>query len=325
MHCLAGLIGIAAVAGSLLFTLPGQAQEAFPSRTVKLVLPSPAGSTTDTLARLVADHLKTKWGSAVVIENVSGGAMNIAARQVARAEPDGHTLLVAPPSPLSYNHLLFRDLGYDPARFVPITLLAKITNVLVVRKDLPAATLQELIAYGRANPGKLTYASAGAGSTAHLSAAQLEARGGIKMVHVPYRGAQPAITDVIGGHVDMYFETLATSAPLYLDKQVRLLGVADLARAGVIPDIPTFSEAGLPGFKSITWFGMVAPPGTPTAVADKLNRDTVEVLRSKEVGEVLRRMSLDIGATSPADTAKFFTEEAALWSKVIKEAGIEPQ
>jgi tripartite-type tricarboxylate transporter receptor subunit TctC len=145
------------------------------------------------------------------------------------------------------------------------------------------------------------------------------------MVHVPYRGAQPALTDVVAGHVDMFFDTLATSVPLYRENKVKLLGVADLQRAGVIPDVPTFSEAGLPGFKSITWFGLVAPPGTPVALAEKINRDVVEILKSKEVGDMLRRISLEAGATTPADTARFFAEETALWTKVIKEAGIEPQ
>jgi tripartite-type tricarboxylate transporter receptor subunit TctC len=300
-------------------------QEPYPSRTVKIVVPAAPGSTTDTLARLVAEQLSQKWGKPAIVENVPGGAMNIGAGAVARAAPDGYTLLVAPPSPLSFNHLLYRDPGYDPAKFVPITMLAKIPNVLVVRKDLPAATLQDLIAYGKANPGKLSYASQGVGSTAHLSAAQLEVQAGIKMVHVPYRGAQPALTDVVAGHVDMFFDTLATSVPLYRDGKVKLLGVADLKRAGVVPDVPTFSESGLPGFKSITWFGLVAPPSTPAAVAEKINRDAVELLRSKEVGDVLRKISLEAGATSPAETAAFFAEETALWSKVIKEAGIEAQ
>ena len=151
---------------------------------------------------------------------------------VARSAPDGYTLLVAPPSPLSFNHLLYRELGYEPTKFVPITMLAKIANVLVVRKELPASTLKELIDYGKANPGKLSYASQGVGSTAHLSAAQLEVQAGIKMVHVPYRGALPALTDVIAGHVDMFFDTLATSVPLYRDDKVKLLGVADLRAPG---------------------------------------------------------------------------------------------
>jgi tripartite-type tricarboxylate transporter receptor subunit TctC len=314
-----------AIASSAALPLPGKAEDPFPSRTVKIVIPSAPGSTTDTLARIIADQLGRKWGKAAIVENVPGGAMNIGAASVARAQPDGYTLLIAPPSPLSFNHLIYRDPGYDPTKFVPITMLAKIPNVLVVRKDLPAATLQELIALGKANPGKLTYASQGVGSTAHLSGAQLEVRAGIKMVHVPYRGAQPALTDVIAGHVDMFFDTLATSVPLYRDGKVKLLGIADLQRASAAREVPTLSEAGLPGFRSITWFGLVAPPGTPFAVAEKINRDTVDVLNRQEVVDVLRKISLEAGAMSPAETTTFFTEEAALWTNVIKEAGIAPQ
>ena len=240
-------IALVTAVSAALWPGPSPAQEPFPSRTVKIVVPAAPGSTTDTLARIVADQLSQKWGKAAVVENVPGGAMNIGAGNVARAAPDGYTLLVAPPSPLSFNHMLFRDLGYEPTKFVAITMLAKIPNVLVVRKDLPATTLKELLDYGKANPGKLSYASQGVGSTAHLSAAQLEVQAGIKMVHVPYRGAQPALTDVVAGHVDMFFDTLATSVPLY--REAKLLGVADLQRAGVIPDVPTFSEAGLPGLQ----------------------------------------------------------------------------
>jgi tripartite-type tricarboxylate transporter receptor subunit TctC len=325
MSRFAGLVGLAAAAGMALWSVPSTAQEPYPSRTVKIVIPSQPGSTTDALARIVADQLSQKWGKATIVENIPGGAMNIGALSVARAAPDGYTLMVAPPSPLSFNHLLYRDPGYEPTKFVPITMLAKIPNVLVVRKDLPATTLKQLIDYGKANPGKLSYASQGVGSTAHLSAAQLEARAGIKMVHVPYRGAQPALTDVVAGHVDMFFDTLATSVPLFRDNKVKLLGVADLKRAAAVPEIPTISEAGLPDFRSITWFGLVAPPATPAALAEKINRDVVEILKSKEVAEMLRKMSLEAGATAPAETTHFFAEETALWSKVIKEAGIEPQ
>jgi tripartite-type tricarboxylate transporter receptor subunit TctC len=319
------LIALAIAVGVALWSGASVAQEPYPSRTVKIVIPSAPGSTTDTLARLVADQLSQRWGKATIVENIPGGAMNIGASAVARAAPDGYTLMVAPPSPLSFNHLLYRDPGYDPGKFVPITLLAKIPNVLVVRKELPASTLKELIDYARANPGKLTYASQGVGSTAHLSAAQLEVRTGIQMVHVPYRGAQPALTDVVAGHVDMFFDTLATSVPLYRDNKVKLMGVADLQRARVIPEVPTFSEAGVPGFKSITWFGLVAPPATPAALTEKINGDVVELLKSKDVLDVLHKISLEPGATSPAASARFFAEETALWSKVIKEAGIQPQ
>ena len=319
------LIGLLVAAAGAAWSLPGRAQEDYPVRTVKIVVPAAPGSTTDTLARIVAEELARKWAKPAIVENIPGGAMIIGASNVARSAPDGYTLMIAPPSPLSFNHLIYRDPGYDPAGFVPISLLAKIPNVLVVRNGLAASTLNELISYGKANPGKLSYASQGVGSTAHLSAAQLEVRTGIKMLHVPYRGAQPALTDVVAGHVDMFFDTLATAVPLYRANKVKLLGVADLKRAGVVPDVPTLSEAGLPGFRSITWFGLVAPPATPAALAEKINRDVVAVLHGNDVVGMLHKISLEPGATTPAETAKFFADEATLWTSVIKEAGIEPQ
>jgi tripartite-type tricarboxylate transporter receptor subunit TctC len=318
-------VAIAATLCVATWSSQSRAQDPYPPRTVRIVVPSAPGSTTDTLARIVADQLARKWGKSVIVENVAGGAMNAGAASVARAAPDGATLMVAPPAPLTFNDLLFRDLGYHPGQFVPVTLLAKIPNILVVRNDFPAASLMELIAYAKANPGRLSYASQGVGSTAHLSASQLEALAGIKMVHVPYRGAQPALTDVMAGHVDLFFDTPTTSVPLYRNKMLKILAVADLKRTSALPEIPTFSEAGLPGFRSITWFGLVAPPATPAALAERINHDTVEVLGGRDVSDRLRDLSLDPGATSRADTAKFFAEETALWSQVIKQAGIAPQ
>jgi tripartite-type tricarboxylate transporter receptor subunit TctC len=319
------LIAALAAIAAMPWAAPSRAEESYPTRTVRIVLPSAPGSTTDTLARIVADQLARRWGKSVIIENIAGGAMNTGASNVAHAPPDGYTLFIAPPAPLAFNDLLYRDINYRPQDFVPITLLAKIPNILVVRKDFPATSLQALIAYAKAHPGALTYASQGVGSTAQLSAAQLEALAGIKMVGVPYRGAQPALTDVMAGQVDMFFDTVATSTPLYRNKMLNILAVADLKRAPALPEVPTFSEAGLPGFRSITWFALVAPPGTPAAIADKINHDTVESLDTKEVGDKLHELSLEVGATSRPDTAKFFAEEAALWSKVIKDANIEPQ
>ena len=287
----------------------GHAQEAYPTRMVRIVVPAAPGSTTDTLARIMADALARSFAKPVIVENVAGGAMNACATAVAPA----------------FNDLIYRDLAYRPSAFVPITLLAKIPNILAVRNDLPANSLAALIAYGRAHPGELSYASQGVGSTAHLSASQLEALAGISMVHVPYRGAQPALTDLMAARVDMFFDTPTTSAPLYRAGMLKILAVADLERTPALPDVPTFSEAGLPGFRSITWFGLVAPPGTPTAIAERINRDALAALSSTEVSDKLRLLSLDPGATSRPDTAKFFAEEAALWSTVIKEAKIEPQ
>jgi tripartite-type tricarboxylate transporter receptor subunit TctC len=317
----AGILAIAA----LLVAGGANAQDNYPSQTVKIVIPSAPGSTTDILARLTADQLGRKWGKPTVVENIAGGTMNIGAAAVARAAPDGYTLFVAPPAPIALAHLLSKNLSYNPLDWVPITMLAKIANVLSVRTSLPVSTLQELIAYGKANPGKLTFATQGPTSTAHLSAAQLEAQAGIKMLAVAYRGAQPALTDVIAGNVDMFFDTLATSVPLHRAGKLKILAVADLQRAKTAPDLPTFTEAGMPGFRSITWFGLVAPPGTPAALAQRINRDAVEMLRSPEVVARLQSLSLEVGATTPAETATFFASETALWGKVIKEAGITPQ
>jgi tripartite-type tricarboxylate transporter receptor subunit TctC len=311
--------GIVALVLGLLACTASRAEEAYPSRTVKIVVPSLPGSTTDILARIVADQLNHTWGKPVVVENVSGGGMNVGSERVYRATADGYTLLICPPAPVTIQHLLYHDLAYEPSKFVPIAMLAKIANVLTVRKDLPANTIQELIAYAKKNPGKLTFASQGAGSTAHLSANELEMLGGIKMVHVPYRGAQPALNDVLAGHVDMFFDTLTTSVPLYRDGKVKILGVASAERAPAVPEIPTIAEQGLPGFRSITWFTLVAPPDTPTAIADKINHDITAFMQKPEMGEKLRNLRLDPMGGTRADTAKFFADETALWGKVIKE------
>src|SRR5690242_5406409 len=296
------------------------AEDAFPSRVVKLVVPAASGSTTDTIARLLAEKLGRTWSQSVIVENISGGAMNTGAEHVAKAAPDGYTLMVTPPSPVSINHLLYNDLNYDPRRFTAVALLAKIPNALVVRNDLPAKDIKELIAYAKANPGKLSLGSQGAGSTAHLSASQLEVLAGIKMVHVPYRGALPALNDVIAGHIDMFFDTLTTSVPQWRAGKVRILAVASAERTPSVPELPTVAEAGVPGFRSITWFVLVAPPGTPAAVVDKINRDVNAAFG--ELGEKFAALRLEPMPGSAADAARFVADESALWGKVIAEAHV---
>jgi tripartite-type tricarboxylate transporter receptor subunit TctC len=300
----------------------GRAQEPYPSRVVKIVLPVLPGSTTDIVARLVAGELSQKWSKPVIVENMPGGAMNLGAEYVAHAAPDGYTLLLSPPSPLAINQLLYRDDKYDPAKLVPIALLAKIPNVLAVRPDFPANSIRELIAYAKATPGKLTFASQGVGSTAHLSGSELEVLAGIQMVHVPYRGAQPALTDVMAGNVDMFFDTLATSTPLSRSGKLKMLGVASAERESAIPDLPTIAEQGVPGFRSITWFAMVGPPGLPEALAEKINRDTDEILKKSEVFAKLRTLQLDPMGGTPADAATFIAGETKLWGKVISESHV---
>jgi tripartite-type tricarboxylate transporter receptor subunit TctC len=303
----------------------GRAQEAYPTRVVKIVIPVLPGSTTDILARLVANQLSETWGKPVIVENMAGAAMNIGSEYVAHADPDGYTLLICPPSPLAINQLLYHDLKYDPTKFVPIALLAKIANVLSVRPDFPANSVKELLAYGKANPGKLTFASQGVGSTAHLSGSELEVLGGIKMVHVPYHGAQPALTDVMAGNVDMFFDTLTTSVPLYRAGKLKILGVASEERVSAVPDIPTIAEAGIPGFRSITWFAMAGPPALPSALTEKINHDVADILRKPEVVAKIRDLRLDPMPGSTADAAKFIASETTLWDKVITESHITLQ
>jgi len=277
------------------------------------------------LTRLLADHLARKWNKTTVVEIIAGGMMNVGAAAVARAAPDGYTLMVAPPAPFTINHLISKDLSYSPSSFVPITLLAKISNVLAVRKTLPAQSVQELIAYGKANPGKLTFATQGPGSTAHLTGMLLQVLTGVQMVAVPYRGAQQALSGLVAGDVDMFFDTVATSTPLHRADQLRILAVAGLERAKALPELPTVAEAGVPGFRSITWFAFAGPAGLAPGLVERLNRDAVEVLRSKAFSERLEALSLEVGATTPAETAKFFSDEMALWGGVIKQAGTAPQ
>jgi tripartite-type tricarboxylate transporter receptor subunit TctC len=319
-------IAAVALAAAVFDGASGYAQKAlapsFPSRTVKLVVPAAGGSTTDTLARIMADQLARMWGKPVIVENISGG-MVLGAAQVFRMAPDGYTLMVSPPAQVTFIHLLYRELAFDPLRFVPVALLAKVANALVARNDLPAGSVGELIAYARANPGKVTYGSQGAGSTAHLSASQLEGLGNIKMVHVPYRGAVPALNDVVAGHIDMFFDTLTTAVPMYRAGKVKILAVGGPERSPVVAEAPTLAESGLPGFRSVTWFAIVAPPATPAALADKINRDVADALRQPDVAASLARLTLEPMIGSPADAARFFAEETTLWGKVIAQAHIK--
>jgi tripartite-type tricarboxylate transporter receptor subunit TctC len=300
-----------------------RAQDAYPWQPVRIIIPFPAGSTTDTLTRIVADQLNRKWGMAVIVENVPG--MNIGAERVARAEANGYTLLSSPPSPLTINKLLYHNLPYDPDKLMPITLLATGPNVLDVRKDLPVNSVKELVAYAKTYPGKLTYASQGVGSTAQLSSALLEQMADIKMLHVPYRGALPALNDVIAGHVDMFFDTATTSVPMFRSGQIKIIAVGSTKRIPALAEVPTMEEAGLAHFRSITWFALAAPPGTPAALIAKINRDTVEILKDPKIADRLHMLQLDAGTTSPEETARFFADELKLWGKVIAQAHISVQ
>jgi tripartite-type tricarboxylate transporter receptor subunit TctC len=297
----------------------------YPSRLVKVILPFPPGSTLDALARVMTDQMAQKWGQPVVIENITGGGGNIGTDRFARSAADGYTLMFSPPGPLTINPLIYSDIAFDPTKFVPITLMARVPNVLLVRNNLGASSVQDLIALAKANPGKLTYASQGVGSTAFLTAKLFETSANIAMVHVPYRGAAPALSDIVAGHVDMMFDTIVTSSPLHRAGTARILAVANSERSGVFPQLPTIAESGLPNFRSITWFAAVAPPNTPAAIADKINKDLVEIIRRPDVGARLREMMLEPVGGTASEAAGFFVAETALWGKVIKDTGAKAQ
>jgi tripartite-type tricarboxylate transporter receptor subunit TctC len=319
-----GLMALATVA--IVFPLDAsRAQETFPSRLVRIVVPYPAGGGTDTLARLIADQLGRKWGQSAIVENIGGAAGNIGAAEVARAAPDGYTLLLASPGPIATNGFLYKDMPYDPARWTPIALLATGPYVLVLRKSFDGATVKDLIARAKANPGKITAATPGIGSVGHLSTVQLEMLADIKTVHVPYRGLGPAINDIIAGHVDLMFDTPTTSVALHRDGKLKIVAVGTSERIRELPDVPTVAESGVAGFRAVTWYAMVAPPQTPAVLADRINRDVVEILGRADFIEKARGIQMEPVTKTRAEAAKFFAEETELWGKVIRQAGIPPQ
>jgi tripartite-type tricarboxylate transporter receptor subunit TctC len=305
-----------------LANVPGVAQD-YPTRTVKIVVPNPAGSGTDILARLLADQLSRKWSASVIVENASGVASgNVAAAEVARSQPDGYTLMLCPPGPISTNGLLYKKLNYDPQKWVVISHLATVPYVLTVRKNFEASNVKEFIAKAKAAPKTITSASAGPGSSGTLAANNLELLAGVQFVTVPYRGLGPAMKDLLSGQVDMMFDTITTSLPQHRAGNVKIIGVGTEKRLAVLPDVPTIAESGLPGFKSLTWFGLIAPPGTPDALANKINRDVVAVIKSPEVGERLQKINMQPVGSTRREAVEFFAAETKYWGKIVKDSGV---
>jgi tripartite-type tricarboxylate transporter receptor subunit TctC len=315
------------MAFALYFTSGAWAQDAaanYPNRPIKIVVCVPPGGGVDVVTRIVADHLQRKFGQPVVVENRGGAAGNIGAEYVFHADPDGYTLLAAQPAPLTINPLLYKKLNYDPAKFVPLAIMTTIPNVLLVRPDFPAKTLQEFIAYAKANPGKINYASQGIGTTSHLTAALLERMAGIKLVHVPYKGTGPALNDIIASHVDMIFMEVASAIKLHQSHNARILAVAADKRIATLPDVPTLSEAGVNGVISSSWNALAAPPKTPPAIVAKLNAAIDEALKSPEAQAHFAALDLRAVGGTPGEAAKFIRDETKVWSGVIEPAGIQP-
>lgn len=316
---LASFVALAAWAPhSALAQSPG----VWPQKTIRIVVPNPAGGTADLLPRLIAEQLSTRLGQTVVVENKPGAAGNIGAEMVSNAEPDGYTLLAAPPPPLSINISLYPKLGYDPARFVPITVLAAVPNVLMVHPSLPVNTVQEFLAYARANPDKLSYASQGSGSTAHLTAELFKMKTGVRMVHVPYKGDAPAISDLLAGHVQLMFGNIAAATAHARSGKLRILAVTGPKRLASLPDTPTMNEV-VPGVVAVAWFGMVAPPGTPMAIAARISSTVADILRTPDIQRRFAEISAEPIGNTPEEMAVWMKEDTERWRAVIRAGNIK--
>jgi tripartite-type tricarboxylate transporter receptor subunit TctC len=317
-----GWIGAGLALAAMLAALPGAGAQDYPSRPVKIIVPFPAGGTADVMPRVIGEWLSRKWGQPVVVENRTGAAGNIGAEAVAKAEPDGYTLLSAPPPPLVINQNLYPKMGFDPTEFVPIVIMGRVPNALVINAKLPFNSVAELVAYAKANPGKLTSATQGNGTTSHLTSELFQLMADVKFQHVPYRGSAPALTDLVAGSVDLMFDNLGVSLPLVKGGQLKLLGVATPKRMASLPDVPTIAET-LPGFESAAWFAIVAPPKTPQAVVDKINADVNEALRQGDIVQRLAQLSAEPIGGTPQATAAYMREEIERWHKVIKAANVK--
>jgi tripartite-type tricarboxylate transporter receptor subunit TctC len=298
------------------------AQGTFPARTVRFIVPFPGGGINDVLARIVGEKLQTRWGQPIVIENKTGAGGNIGAELAYQSEGDGYTLLLSPPGPLAVNQSLYKQLSYKPQEFVPITVVGSVPNVVIVRKELPLNSLKELIDYVKANPGKVTFGSQGNGATPHLTGMMFQGMTGTRMVHVPYRGENLVLNDMIGGHVDVFFGNIAAGGPPFRDGRVKILALADTHRSPMLPEIPTTAEAGLPGLVSTGWFALAAPPKTPPPLASEIAKAAVETIKMPDVQAKFRAASVEPVGNSPAEMAAFVAEESRRWSDIIKKNNI---
>ena len=303
--------------------LAASAQERFPSKPVRIVVPFAPGGSTDIVARYLAERLTTALGQSVVVDNRPGAGGNIGAESVARAARDGHTLLMATTGVMAINQSLYKNMGYDPAQDLePVSYVASITNVLAVPIDLPAANVQELIALARAQPGKLSFASSGAGSSTHLSSELFKSMAGIDVLHVPYKGSSQALTDLMAGRVSLIIDNMPSALPFIKAGRLRALGVSGSKRSPALPELPTIAEAGLRGYESLSWSGIAAPAGTPKEVITRLNREISAVLAQPDMRQKLADAGAEAVGGAPEIFAEHIRAEREKWSRLIKERGI---
>jgi tripartite-type tricarboxylate transporter receptor subunit TctC len=319
--CLLRRVAIALMSW-LVLAVPAPAQN-YPDRLVRIVNPFPPGGSVDVLARILAQKLSENFGQQFIVETRTGGGGNVGADMVAKSDPDGYTLLFTAPGPLVVNQTLYtKGLPFDPARdFAPIALFAMAPIVLMVNPDIPANNVQELIAYAKAHPGEINFGSAGNGSTPHLNGELLKTMAHIDIVHVPYRGTGPAMNDLIGGHIQMFFDLLPASLPQIESRKVRALANAGATRPPLLANLPTVAEQGLPGFDSTSWVGLVAPVHTPAAVTAKLIAGVEKVAKSPDIVSRVQELGSQPGTAFGKDFGTFMQAETAKWAAVIKASG----
>jgi tripartite-type tricarboxylate transporter receptor subunit TctC len=321
------LVLLAAVGPLLAMPAAAQTDSAagYPNRGVRVIVTVPAGGGVDSVTRIFADKLQRRLGQSFVVENQAGAGGNVGATTVYGATPDGYTLMSSQPAPLTTNIALYKKLSFDPAALEPVVIMSRFPNVLLVRKDFPAKTAAEFIAYAGANPGKLNYASQGIGTTSHLTTELFMSLTGTKMVHVPYKGTAPALNDIMAGQVDFIFMELSSAVKLHQGGNARILAVATDRRLASLPDIPTMIEAGVPNFVSDTWNALSAPPKTPAPIVNKLNQAVNEIIGAPDTKKQFEELNLLPAGGSPAEMAKFVKDETLRWTEVIHRAGIQPE
>jgi len=299
------------------------AQTNYPDKPIRIVVGFAAAGPADLTARVIGEKFTDAWGQPVVIENVTGAGANIAGDRVAKAAPDGYTLLLASLAQLTINPALYDKMPYDTVKdVVPVTQAVFTPNILAVNNDVPAKTVAELVALARAQPGKLTFGSAGVGTAQHLAGELFKSMAHVDMQHVPYRGAAPVITDLLGGRISMFFGNVTAVLPQVQEGKLRGLAVTSLKRIAAAPDLPTLAESGFPGFDATASFGLVAPAGTPPAIIDKLHRETARILALPDVRKRFAELGSEVIGNSPAEFSAVIKAEIPQWAKLIKDAGI---
>ncbi|CAB3710593.1 hypothetical protein LMG3458_03200 [Achromobacter deleyi] len=309
-------------ASALAIALAGPAQAAWPERPITLIIPASPGGTTDIAARLIADKLAARLGQQVIVENRAGAAGIIGAQALARAKPDGYTLLMGNIGPNAINYALYRTLPYQAADFAPVTRVISVPNVLVVNAASPVRNVADLLADARREPGKISFGSSGSGQSPHLSAELFKQRAGIQGTHVPYKGAGPAVAALLGQQFTFMIDNLPSSMPYIQSGKLRALAVTSDQRLAELPDVPTMAEAGVKNMVVTAWFGLVAPAGTPRPIIDTLYAATRDVVRSPDISARFRAMGGQAGGDTPAEFAAFIDQERARWQQIVAAAGI---